>query len=129
MSNPVAATPSKPAAVTSPIVTVDPVTGVCNPDPIVIVRETLGQNVEILFKIAGGENSEWKWSTTPPPIVVKAPAGIFSGGENPGGNGKGPVLVRDRNAPTDNGRYKYTATLINSSNETKVIDPEVVNEN
>src|SRR6478609_8996549 len=95
----------------SPKVIVNPVTGTCDPDTIVITKAQ-GQGVAIMFQIDPQAGRDWSWVTTPNPIVVQAPSGIFSDGAYPGGNGKGPVKLMNRNLPTDVGTYKYTATLI-----------------
>ena len=110
------------------IVIVNPVTGTCDPD-VVTVKQSHGKGVQITFKIDPHAGPTWRWSQNPNPIVVDAPSGIFSGGVNPGGNGKGPVLVFDRNLPSDIGVFKYTATLIESGSSDPVsIDPSVANE-
>jgi len=112
----------------SPRVLVNPVARTCDPDKITI-KQDQGQGVAILFQIDPKAGNSWRWSTTPNPIVVQAAAGKFSGGVNPGGNGKGPVTVNNRNLPTDIGVYKYTATLIQDGVSTPtVIDPSIENE-
>ena len=110
------------------IVIVNPVNGTCSPD-VITVKQSHGRGVQIMFKIDPRAGPKWRWSQSPHPIVVDAPEGVFSGGVNPGGNGKGPVLVFDRNLPSDVGTYKYTAALIEEgASEPVIIDPSIVNE-
>ena len=111
----------------SPVVRVNPVTLTCDPDSIVITQAN-GQGVAIMFQIDPQAGPDWRWSSTTTPIVVQAPNGIFSDGGFPGGNGKGPVRLTNRNLPADVGTYKYTATLIKDGDASPtVIDPSIIN--
>jgi len=117
-----------PAVADQPItVLVNPATGTCTPDTVVVTQKH-GKDVAIFFEIDPAAGDHWSWSSEPDPIVVEAPSGIFSDGKNPGGNGKGKVKLKNRNAPSDIGTYKYTATLIQAGSSTPVvIDPSIEN--
>ena len=102
-------------------VIINPVNKTCTPDPVL----PKGRNATIVFKI-DQSCKDWAWSGATP-IVVTAPAGIFSGGDNPGGNGKGNVNVQDKN--DDDTIYKYSATLIQDGAASAVtIDPDIQND-
>jgi hypothetical protein len=117
-----------PAVAAPPItVLVNPVNGTCTPDTVVVTQKH-GKDVAIFFEIDPAAGDNWSWSSSPDPIVVQAPGGIFSDGKNPGGNGQGKVKLKNRNAPSDIGIYKYTATLIQAGSVTPVvIDPSIEN--
>jgi hypothetical protein len=117
-----------PAGAAPPVtVLVNPVTGTCNPD-VVVVTQRHGKDVMIFFEIDPAAGNSWSWFDNPAAIVVQAPNGVFSDGQSPGGNGKGKVKLKNRNSPADLGTYKYTAHLIQNGSSTPVsIDPSIEN--
>lgn len=112
-----------------PNVTVNPVTGACNPDPIRI-KQNQGSNVPIVFQFAPGTAANWSWFGTNP-AVVEAPPGLFSGGSQSNRRGKGAITVTSRNGAQDLGTFKYRLTVCQDdwpSGMFLTIDPEIVNE-
>ncbi|MEI6107903.1 MAG: hypothetical protein WCR49_12940 [Opitutae bacterium] len=114
-------------AAPGPTVLVNPVTGTCSPD-VVVITQKHGKDVTITFEIDPAAGDNWSWSADPEPIVVGGAGSVFSDGHHPGGNGKGKVKLKNRNLPADVGTYKYTANLIQAGSSTPVsIDPSIQN--